>query len=135
MPKDTEGSELDALFPTPLIATIGKERVEVRTLAVAEWGQLRSALLPFFKAAEIRGGFLSGVVSEMPAISDGIALATGRSTEWLERLPPKAYRAIGEKFIEANIDFFALCLGLAGSVNLATVTVRGAGDGQTHAPI
>lgn len=117
----TEEEELAALFPEPFPFTIGKLTLPLMPMDLAACMRFAVKARPIIDQL-MRSGSIEVTEKMFPALAAAVAdhpteaiaamsIATGRSTEFIGKLPPLAAGALVMAIFRVNADFFAQSVG------------------------
>ncbi len=104
----SETKELETLFPEPVIVKAGGEELGLLPLKVGQIPPLLRALGP--AARELFNGesvdWLLVLERHSDAVIEALAIATGKSRDWMDALPPSHLLRLARTVLEVNRDFF-----------------------------
>jgi hypothetical protein len=142
----TEEEELAILFPEPVPFKIGNLTVKLIPMDTDTCMRFMHKARPLLKQL-MQEGPLQMSDKMIPAVTlavadhpteakEALAIATGRSAEFIGKLPPSAVGALVVAIVQVNADFFVRSVGsLASGAAMATPGEKtGANDGAglTH---
>jgi hypothetical protein len=122
----TEEEELAILFPEPTIVPLGaKLKIAVAPMDTMTCAHFAAKARPIIRAAIESGASFSTFTSLLSALVvamadypeelvQSVAIAVGKSPEFIGKLPPAATLGLGRVVFEVNSDFFAQSAELLG---------------------
>lgn len=135
-----ESNDLDKLFPPPLKVMLSPEvSVDLLPMDLGTCARFARIAKPIMQEVSttgdgnLLGGALLAIVNHADEFVEAMAIATGRPTEFIKRLPPASASSLLMYVIAVNSDFFSQSVAsLASGAKATTQESARNGAGLTH---
>lgn len=99
-------NELETLIPQPVEIEAGGEILSIMPLTIGQLARVMKALKPAL--ADIQGeiNLTMMAVEHGETLLSAVSAATGKSIEWLDKLPIDDFVRLAGLLLEVNADFF-----------------------------